>query len=121
MKDVDNKVAVITGAASGIGRGMAEVFVAARMRVVLSDIEGSALESTTMSLREQGADVHAVVADVSKAEDIDALAAAALQKYGAVHVLCNNAGVAAGGWPTWESTLHDWQWILGVNLMGVVH
>src|SRR5262249_11685062 len=112
---------VVTGAASGIGRGMAEVFAAAGVRIVLSDIEHSALEATATSLRERGADVHAVVADVSKPQDIDALAAATLHKYGAVHVLCNNAGVAAGAWPTWESTLHDWEWILGVNLMGVVY
>lgn len=121
MKDVKNKVAVITGAASGIGRGMAETFAAAGMRVVLSDVEQPALEVTTASLRAKGADVHAVVADVSKAEDVSRLAKATLEKYGAVHVLCNNAGVVAGGYPIWKSTLDDWTWILGVNLMGVVH
>lgn len=121
MKDVKNKVAVVTGAASGIGRGMAETFADAGMRVVLSDVEQAALESTTADLCAKGADVHAVVADVSKAEDVGALAESTIRKYGAVHVLCNNAGVAAGGWPTWTSTLDDWTWILGVNLMGVVH
>lgn len=121
MKDVENKVAVITGAASGIGRALAETFAAAGMHVVLSDIEEPVLESTTDSLRAAGADVHAVVADVSKPQDVSSLAEAALEKYGAVHVLCNNAGVAAGGYPTWKSTLDDWAWILGVNLMGVVH
>ncbi|MEX2980714.1 SDR family NAD(P)-dependent oxidoreductase [Streptomyces sp. C36] len=121
MDDLENKVAVITGAASGIGRGMAEAFVDEGMRVVLSDIEEAALLSTAAGLRDGGADVHAVVADVSKAEDVTALAASTLEKYGAVHVVCNNAGVYAGSRPSWESTLDDWAWILGVNLMGVVH
>jgi NAD(P)-dependent dehydrogenase (short-subunit alcohol dehydrogenase family) len=121
MQNVSGKVAVITGAASGIGRGMAETFAAAGMKVVLSDIEASALETTTRELRATGADVHAVQADVAKSEQVERLAAATLEKYGAVHVLCNNAGVAAGATPSWTSTLSDWQWILGVNLMGVVH
>ena len=121
MKDLKNKVAVITGAASGIGRGMAETFADAGMRVVLSDVERVPLESTTDNLRARGADVHAVVADVSKAEDVSTLAESALQKFGAVHVLCSNAGVAVVCRPSWTGTLDDWAWILGVNLMGVVH
>jgi len=121
MQDVNNRVAVITGAASGIGRGMAETFAAAGMKVVLSDIEADSLHATTQQLRDTGAEVHAVLADVSKHEQVEQLAAAALQKYGAVHVLCNNAGVGSGNTPSWTSTLDDWQWIIGVNLMGVVH
>jgi NAD(P)-dependent dehydrogenase (short-subunit alcohol dehydrogenase family) len=121
MKELKNRVAVITGAASGIGRGMAEAFVDAGMRVVLSDVERVPLESTTNALRAKGADVHAVVADVSKAEDVNSLAESTLEKYGAVHVLCNNAGVAVVCRPSWTGTLEDWTWILGVNLMGVVH
>jgi NAD(P)-dependent dehydrogenase (short-subunit alcohol dehydrogenase family) len=121
MKELKDRVAVITGAASGIGRGMAEAFVGAGMRVVLSDVERVPLEATTNSLRAKGADVHAVVADVSKAEAINSLAASTLEKYGAVHVLCNNAGVAVVCRPSWTGTLEDWTWILGVNLMGVVH
>jgi NAD(P)-dependent dehydrogenase (short-subunit alcohol dehydrogenase family) len=121
MKDLKGKVAVVTGAASGIGLGMAETFVAAGMRVVLSDVERPALESAADSLRAKGAEVYAVLADVSNAEAVSSLAQSALGKYGAVHVLCNNAGVAAGGTPSWMSTLDDWKWILGVNLMGVVH
>lgn len=108
-------------AASGIGRGMAEAFVAAGMRVVLADTEPAALHDTTMQLREKGADVHPAVTDVSQAGDVAALAEAALQKYGAVHVLCNNAGVYTGSRPSWESTLDDRSWIIGVNLMGVVY
>ncbi|UNO41671.1 SDR family NAD(P)-dependent oxidoreductase [Streptomyces sp. MST-110588] len=121
MRDLENKVAVVTGAASGIGRGMAEAFIDAGMRVVLSDVEEAALKATTSALRDAGADVHAVPADVAGAQDVTALAASTLAKYGAVHVLCNNAGVYAGSRPSWESTLDDWAWVLGVNLMGVVH
>ncbi|WP_433661832.1 SDR family NAD(P)-dependent oxidoreductase [Nocardia sp. CA-128927] len=121
MDDLQGKVAVITGAASGIGRGMAEAFADAGMRVVLSDLEVDALHATTAELRNAGADVHAVVADVSAPDDVTGLAEATLEKYGAVHVLCNNAGIYSGGRPSWDSTLDDWEWILGVNLMGVVH
>ncbi|MFI2474722.1 SDR family NAD(P)-dependent oxidoreductase [Nocardia xishanensis] len=121
MDNLDDKIAVVTGAACGIGRGMVEAFVAAGMRVVLADIEEAALAATTADLREAGADVHAVVTDVSIPGEVGALAESALRAYGAVHVLCNNAGVFAGSKPSWESTLDDWAWVLGVNLMGVVH
>ena len=121
MQDVNNKVAVITGGASGIGRGMAEAFAAAGMKVVLSDIDAAALQATTQELRNAGADVHAVLTDVSKHEQVEQLAAATVEKYGAVHVLCNNAGVIGGRNPSWTSTPDDWQWVLGVNLMGVVN
>lgn len=120
MKDFANKVAVITGAASGIGRGMAESFAAAGMKIVLSDIEPRALESTAHSLQVNGADVHTIVTDVSQPEQIEALAAETLHRYGAVHVLCNNAGVGAGG-SGWTTTLDDWTWVLRVNLMSVVY
>jgi NAD(P)-dependent dehydrogenase (short-subunit alcohol dehydrogenase family) len=122
MKDVKDKVAVVTGAASGIGRGMAEVFAGAGMKVVLSDIERPALERTCAALRASGADVQAVAADVSRPEQVEQLAEQTLRAYGAVHVLCSNAGVGGGGaGPSWTSSLKDWQWIIGVNLMGVVH
>lgn len=123
MKDVKGKVAVVTGAASGIGRGMAQSFAAAGMKLVLSDIETDALEATARSLRDAGAEVLAVRTDVSKAEQVDALAQQTLSNYGAVHVLCNNAGIATGvgGDASWKSPLNDWQWIVSVNLMGVVH
>jgi len=121
MQDVAGKVAVITGAASGIGRGMAESFCDAGMKVVLSDIEEEALAKTTETLRKTGADVHAVIADVSKHEQIEALADQTLKKFGAVHVLCNNAGIGTISRSTWETTLDDWEWIIGVNLMGVVY
>jgi NAD(P)-dependent dehydrogenase (short-subunit alcohol dehydrogenase family) len=121
VKEFKGRVAVVTGAASGIGRGMAETFVAAGMKVVLSDIEAPALEETTSALRAAGGDVHAVRTDVSKPDQVDDLAKQTLSKYGAVHVLCNNAGILVGGSTGWRSSLNDWRWIVGVNLMGVVH
>jgi len=121
MKDVKGKVAVVTGAASGIGRGMAESFAAAGMKVVLADVDAARLGEFARELEKTGAEVLPVKTDVSHQDEVDALAQRALEGFGAVHVVCNNAGVAHGGVPTWQSTLHDWEWIVGVNLMGVVH
>ena len=125
MKDFQGRIAVVTGAASGIGRGMTETFVAAGMKVVLADVEVPALEETTRALRDAGADVHCVPTDVSKADQVEELAKRVLDRYGAVHVLCNNAGIGAmggdGGGGSWRASLDDWHWIVGVNLMGVVH
>jgi NAD(P)-dependent dehydrogenase (short-subunit alcohol dehydrogenase family) len=121
MRDVHGKVAVVTGAASGIGRGMCEAFSDAGMRVVLADVEEQALERTSRQLRAGGADVHAVRTDVSKPEQVQALADETLRHYGAVHVVCNNAGVATETVPSWGGTLDDWNWVLGVNLMGVIY
>lgn len=121
MKDVRGKVAVVTGAASGIGRGMAESFAAAGMKLVLADVDADRLASVAQELEKSGAEVVPVKTDVSRQEEVDELARRALDSFGAVHVVCNNAGVAHGGVPTWQSTLHDWEWIVGVNLMGVVH
>ncbi len=122
MENLTGRVAVVTGAASGIGRGMTEAFIAEGMKVVLADVEQGALDATTKELSSQGAEVVGVECDVSKPESVDALAKAALDAFGAVHVLCNNAGVAGGGTgPSWERPLDDWDWVFGVNLMGVVH
>ena len=121
MKDVAGKVAVVTGAASGIGRGMAESFAAAGMKVVLADVEESALGETTEALRATGADVLSVLTDVAKAEQVQALANQSLKQFGAVHVLCSNAGIGVRAGNTWETTLDDWKWMIDVNLMGVVH
>ena len=121
MQELEGRVAVVTGAASGIGRAMAEAFAAEGMKVVLADIEADALEKTAEALRSGGAEVRAVRTDVARQEQVETLARETLDAFGGVHVVCNNAGVGVGGVPTWESTLDDWQWILGVNLMGVVH
>ena len=119
--DLKGRVAVVTGGASGIGRGMAEAFVDEGMKVVLGDVEQSALDETVASMRSSGADVVGVQCDVSKQESVDALAKAALDAFGAVHVLCNNAGVAGDTGPSWERSLEDWEWVMGVNVMGVLH
>jgi len=120
----EGRVAVVTGAASGIGLGMARRFAREKMRVVLADIEEPALEEARVELEKSGADVLAVRTDVSSAEAVQALAERAHEVYGKVHVLCNNAGVAGGAGGLggiWQANDKDWQWVLGVNLMGVVH
>jgi NAD(P)-dependent dehydrogenase (short-subunit alcohol dehydrogenase family) len=121
MKEFKDKVAVITGAASGIGRALAERCVHEGMRVVLADVEVAALTETEASLKASGATVLAVRTDVSQARDIEALAKQTWAVFGAVHLLCNNAGVAGTAAPVWESTRADWEWVLGVNLWGVIH
>lgn len=120
MKDFQGKVAVVTGAASGIGRALAEKCAREGMRVVLADVEEQALLQAAHELKAMGADVLAIRTDVSKAEQVEALATQAFATYGAVHLLFNNAGVGAGT-TIWESSLDDWQWVLGVNLWGVIH
>jgi len=119
MQEFRDRVAVVTGAASGIGFALAERFAAEGMRVVLADVEAAALADAERRLG-GGNRVLAVTTDVSKPEQVDALAERAIGRFGAVHVLCNNAGVSLGG-PLWEHTLDDWHWVLGVNLWGVVH
>jgi NAD(P)-dependent dehydrogenase (short-subunit alcohol dehydrogenase family) len=120
MKTFRDKAAVITGAASGIGRAMADRCAREGMRVVLADVEAPALAQAEAEIRGAGGDVLAVLTDVSQAGDVEALARKTLEAYGAVHLLCNNAGVAAGS-TAWESTIHDWQWVIGVNLWGILH
>ena len=120
MKEFQGKVAVVTGAASGIGRALAGKSAALGMKVVLADVEESALKQAEEELRASGAQVLAVRTDVSQAGEVEALAQITYDTYGAVHLLFNNAGVG-GGTTVWESSLADWQWVLGVNLWGVVH
>jgi NAD(P)-dependent dehydrogenase (short-subunit alcohol dehydrogenase family) len=121
MKEFTGKVAVVTGAASGIGRALAERCAAAGMKVVLADIEDSTLTKTAREMQEQGATVLGVLTDVSKAGAMETLAQKTLQVYGAVHILCNNAGVAGDFVALWEQTIENWEWVLGVNLWGVIH
>ncbi len=120
MKQLREKVAVVTGAASGIGRAMAERFAAEGMRVVLADLDEDSLRQAERELKAAGATVAAKRTDVSRSEDVEELAKVTVDTFGAVHVLCNNAGVGVGG-VTWQNTVKDWEWILGVNLWGVIH
>jgi len=120
MKEFKGKVAVITGAASGIGRGIAERCVKEGMKVVLADIEEAGLTKAETELKALGGTTLGVRTDVSKRSDVELLARQALDAFGQVHLLFNNAGVAAGGAP-WEATWNDWEWVIGVNLWGVIH
>ncbi|MBI5880371.1 MAG: SDR family NAD(P)-dependent oxidoreductase [Chloroflexi bacterium] len=120
MQELRNKVAVITGGASGIGRALADRALEEGMRIVLADVELGALDRAAGELKNAGADLLAVRCDVSQAEAVDDLSKRTLDRFGAVHLLFNNAGVGSGG-PIWEQSLDDWKWVLGVNLMGVVH
>ena len=120
MKNFQGKVAVVTGAASGIGRALAGKSAQEGMKVVLADVEESALKQAEAELQASGAQVLAVRTDVSQADEVEALAKITFETYGAVHLLFNNAGVGAGT-TVWESSLADWKWVLGVNLWGVIH
>src|SRR6185436_11464195 len=120
MKEFKDKVALVTGGVSGIGFALADRFASVGMKIVIADIEESALEVAERNLKDKGAPVLAVRADVSKAADVDRLADRAYDHFGGVHVLCNNAGVGGAGL-TWEQSIEDWQWVLGVNLWGVIH
>ena len=120
MDELQGRVAVITGGASGMGLAFAHRFAAAGMKVVLGDIEVPALDAAVEGLRGEDVEVLGVRCDVSNAASVRDLAVAARESFGAVHVVCLNAGVATSG-PLHEQTLSDWQWILGVNLMGIVH
>jgi NAD(P)-dependent dehydrogenase (short-subunit alcohol dehydrogenase family) len=122
VERLEGRVAVVTGGASGIGRAMGERFAAEGMRVVLADVEAPALDATVGELRSAGLDVAGVVTDVSDYASVEALRDAVVDRHGAVHLLCNNAGVGAGAeGQMWDHTLNDWRWALGVNVWGVVH
>lgn len=120
MQVFKDRVAVITGGASGFGREFALIGARMGMKLVLADVQQDALDKVQAELEALGADVLAVRCDVRHAEQVQALADAAMQKYGAVHLVFNNAGVGSGGL-IWENTQADWEWVLGVNLWGVIH
>jgi NAD(P)-dependent dehydrogenase (short-subunit alcohol dehydrogenase family) len=120
MQEFQGKVAVITGAASGIGMALATQAAREGMKVVVADVESSALEHVATRLRSSGAEALAVRTDVARADSVQELAEKTLEAFGAVHLLCNNAGVFTGG-ASWEAPDADWDWVLGVNVYGVVH
>jgi NAD(P)-dependent dehydrogenase (short-subunit alcohol dehydrogenase family) len=119
MKELAGKTAFVTGAASGIGLGIATAFAQAGVKVMLCDIEEAALSSALEQLRRTNADVDGVVADVSLKDELEAAAKATIERYGKVHILVNNAGVGGGGpYGTWRDAA--WDWTLGVNLRSVI-
>jgi NAD(P)-dependent dehydrogenase (short-subunit alcohol dehydrogenase family) len=120
IHDFNNKTAVITGAGSGFGLECARIAAQRGMRLVLVDVQPGALDAACAELRGQGADVLPFCLDVASAEAMQAMGQAVLARFGAPHLVFNNAGVGAGGL-IWENSVADWQWVLGVNLMGVVH
>lgn len=120
MKQFEGRVAVITGGASGFGKEFARTGAALGMKLVLADVQQDALDAAVAELKAQGAEVIGVRTDVSRGEQVQALADAAMARFGQVNVLFNNAGVGAGGL-LWENSLKDWEWVLGVNLYGVIH
>jgi len=120
MEELSGRTAVVTGAGSGLGRAMAERFAAEGMRLLLADIEAAPLEQLHDSLSASGVDVVTQRVDVSLADDIDRLADLAFDRFSAVHVLCNNAGVVKRA-RAWALTRDDWQWVIGVDLWSVIH
>ena len=114
------QVAVVTGGGSGIGLALAERFAAAGLNLVLADVQDDALAAAAEQVGRRGVEVLAVRTDVSKEADVEALAAQALERFGGVHVVCNNAGVAARADP-WFGPISSWEWVMGVNFWGVVH
>ena len=121
MQDFQNKVAVVTGAASGIGKAMAQRFAAKGMRLALADIEPAPLSQFAEELRREGAQVLSERVDVSKPADLERLASRTYQEFGAVELLCNNAGILPPGAPVWKEPLSNWRWTLDVNFFGVLH
>ncbi len=120
ISDFSGKTAVLTGAGSGFGLEMARIAATRGMNLVLVDVQQDALDKAVAELEAAGAQVLPFKLDVSDASQVDAMAQAALKRFGAPHLVFNNAGVGAGGL-IWENSLKDWQWVLGVNIMGVVH
>jgi NAD(P)-dependent dehydrogenase (short-subunit alcohol dehydrogenase family) len=120
VKDLHGKTAVVTGAASGIGRAMVERFAAEGMRVVASDVDQAGIDAAVAAVAGLGGEAVGVRADVSRRQDVDGLAVAALDAFGAVHVVCNNAGVVIGG-RVEDLTEEEWRWVVDVDLWGPIH
>ncbi|MDJ0756848.1 MAG: SDR family NAD(P)-dependent oxidoreductase [Ardenticatenaceae bacterium] len=120
LSNFQDKVAVITGGASGIGLAVAQNCAAAGMKLVLADIEEANLDRVTVDFERDGVEVLPLVIDVSNYDAVEAMARQTIERFGKVHFLFNNAGVS-GGSSVWETTLNDWDWVMGVNVMGVVY
>ncbi len=120
MKTLEGKVAAVTGAASGLGRAMALAFAGEGMHAALADVDEPGLKSTLNEVQSRGVRAFAMRVDVSHYREVESFCSKAIAQFGATHVVCNNAGVSPLG-AVWENTLADWQWILGVNLWGVIH
>src|SRR5213595_3886365 len=120
MKMLEGKVAAVTGAASGLGRAMALAFAGEGMHAALADVDEPGLKSTLNEVQSRGVRAFAMRVDVSRYQEVESFCSKAIAQFGATHVVCNNAGVSPLG-AVWENTLADWQWILGVNLWGVIH
>ena len=121
MKNFKGRTAVITGAASGFGREFARIGQRLGMNLVLADVQQDALDRARIELEAQGAQVLAVRVDVSKAAEIESLADATLKRFGVPSLVFNNAGVGGTGGLLWENSVRDWEWVIGVNLWGVIH
>jgi NAD(P)-dependent dehydrogenase (short-subunit alcohol dehydrogenase family) len=121
VDDLRGKVAVVTGAASGIGRAIADRFAAEGMRLVLADVERRVLEQAAAEIAATGAELISLPTDVSSETDVQALAAATFERFGTVHVVCNNAGVGSRGLTIHDLPTQDYEWVFGVNLWGVIH
>lgn len=120
MEQLEGRVAVVTGAASGIGLALVEAFAAEGMRVVMADVDEASLAAEAARLGGEGADVHAVATDVREPEAVEALGSAAVDRFGRLHVAVNNAGIVNRGY-SWELSLDDWHRVMNVNLWGVIH
>jgi NAD(P)-dependent dehydrogenase (short-subunit alcohol dehydrogenase family) len=120
MDPFENRVAVITGGAGGIGTALARAFAARGARIALADLDAASLATTVMDLEKSGAEVIGIPTDVSKRDSVEALAEATVKSFGGVHIVCNNAGVATFG-PLAQATHADWEFTMGVNFWGVVH
>ena len=121
MRELKGKVAVVTGAASGIGRAMALRFAREGMKLVLADIEEAPLAKAREEVAAAGVDALAVRTDVTRWDDVEALARRTFEAFGTAHIVCNNAGVGSRSGAAWDLTQGDWEWTMGVNLWGVIH
>ena len=120
MRDFNGKTAVVTGAASGIGKALSLAFAGRGANIVMADVEAASLEAARSEVAATGAEAIGVPTDVTKEDQVEALADTAWDRFGAVHVVCNNAGVLIRG-SMLDADRKDWEWILGVNLWGVIH